>query len=73
MSAYIEGIGRARAQREIYDHLVAYVGEVLKLRIQGHWEVNNRDWQPYPYLVGAMYDPLMPINVVWEKLTFPDA
>jgi hypothetical protein len=73
VSAYIEGIGIERAQREIYDHLVAYVGEVLKLRIQGHWEVNNRDWQPYPYLVGAMYDPVMPINVVWEKLTLPDA
>jgi hypothetical protein len=72
VSAYVEGIGIERAQREIYDHLVAYVGEVLKLRIQGHWEVNNRDWQPYPYLVGAMYDPVMPINVVWEKLTRPD-
>jgi hypothetical protein len=72
VSAYLEGIGIERAQREIYDHLVAYVGEVLKLRIQGHWEVNDRDWQPYPYLVGAMYDPVMPINVVWEQLTSPD-
>ncbi len=72
VSAYVEGIGIERAQREIYDHLVAYVGEVLKLRIQGHWEVNDRDWQPYPYLVGAMYDPVMPINVVWEQLTSPD-
>ncbi len=71
VSAYVEGIGIERAQREIYDHLVAYVGEVLKLRIQGRWEVNNRDSQSYPYLVGAMYDPVMPINVVWEKLTRP--
>jgi hypothetical protein len=72
VSAYVEGIGIERAQQEIYDHLVAYVGEVLRLRIHGHWEVNNRDWQPYPYLVGAMYDPVMPINVVWEKLTRPN-
>ena len=69
VSEYVEGIGVERAQQEIYDHLVAYVGEVLRLRIQGHWEVNNADWQPCPYLVGAMYDPTMPINVVWEQLS----
>ena len=69
VSAYVEGIGVERARQEIYDHLVAYVGEVLRLRIQGHWEVNNADWQPYPYLVGAMHDPTMPINVVWEQLS----
>ncbi len=69
VSAYVEGIGVERAQQEIYDHLVAYVGEVLRLRIQGRWEVNNRDWQPYPYLVGAMHDPTMPINVVQQELS----
>ena len=69
VSAHVEGIGIERAQQEIYDHLVAYVGEVLRLRIQGHWEVNNTDWQPYPYLVGAKHDPTMPINVVWEQLS----
>jgi hypothetical protein len=69
VSAYVEGIGIERAEREIYDHLVAYVGEVLRLRIQGHWAVNNRDWQPYPYLVGAMHDPVMPINVVQQELS----
>jgi hypothetical protein len=69
VSAYVEAIGVERAQREIYDHLVAYVGEVLRLRIQGRWEVNNGDWQPYPYLVGAMHDATMPINVVWEQLS----
>jgi len=30
VSAYVEGIGVERAQQEIYDHLVAYVGEVLR-------------------------------------------
>lgn len=69
VSAYVQGIGVERAQQEIYDHLVAYVGEVLRLRIQGRWEVNDRDWQPYPYLVGAMHDATMPINVVWEQLS----
>jgi hypothetical protein len=69
VSAYVEGIGIERADREIYDHLVAYVGEVLRLRIQGHWAVNNRDWQPHPYLMGAMHDPVMPINVVAGELS----
>lgn len=69
VSAYVEGIGVERAQQEIYDHLVAYVGEVLRLRIHGHWEVNRNDRQPHPYLVGAMHDPTMPINVVWGELS----
>jgi hypothetical protein len=69
VSAYVEGIGIERAEREIYDHLVAYVGEVLRLRIQGHWAVNNHDRQPYPYLVGAMHDPVMPINVVQQEFS----
>lgn len=69
VSAYVERIGVERAQEGIYDHLVAYVGEVLRLRIRGRWEVRNGDGQPYPYLVGAMHDPTMPINVVWEQLS----
>ena len=69
VSAYVEAIGVERAQQEIYDHLVAYVGEVLRLRIQGSWEIRRDDPQPYPYLVGAKHDPTMPINVVWEQLS----
>jgi len=69
VSAYVERIGVERAQQEICDHLVAYVGEVLRLRIQGHWEVTNSNRQPYPYLVAAMYDPTMPINVVQQELS----
>jgi hypothetical protein len=69
VSAYVEDIGVERAQQEIYDHLVAYVGEVLRLRIQGRWEVNSGDWKPHPYLVGPMHDPTMPINVVWRELS----
>ncbi len=69
VSAYVERIGVERSQQEIYDHLVAYVGEVLRLRIHGHWEVNNSHREPHPYLVGAMHDPTMPINVVWEQLS----
>ena len=71
VSEYVEGIGIERAQQELYDQLVAYVGEVLRLRIQGRWEINGESgWQqPYPYLVAAKHDPTMPINVVWEQLS----
>ena len=69
VSEYVEGIGVERAQQELYDQLVTYVGEVLRLRIQGRWEVNNNDRLPYPYLMGAKHGLVMPINVVWEQLS----
>ena len=69
VSEYVEGIGVERAQQELYDQLVAYVGEVLRRRIQGCWEVNSNDRTPYPYLMGAKHEPVMPINVVWEQLS----
>ena len=69
VSEYIEGVGIERAQQELYDQLVAYVGEVLRLRIHGRWDINTDHRQPYPYLVGSMYDPVMPINVLWGELS----
>ena len=69
VSEYVEGIGVERAQQELYDHLVAYVGEVLRARIHGRWQVSRDRPQPHPYLVGAKHDPTMPINVVWQELS----
>jgi len=40
--AYVKASVVAGAARNLfYDHLVAYVVEVLRLAIQGHWEVNT--------------------------------
>jgi hypothetical protein len=69
VSEYVEGIGIERAQHELYDHLVAYTGEVLRSRIQGRWDIRGDDRQPCPYLVGARHDAVMPINVVWHVLS----
>jgi hypothetical protein len=69
VSDYVERIGVERAQQELYDHLVAYVGEVLRSRIQGRWDIGGGGRQPYPYLVGAKHDSVMPINVVWQELS----
>src|SRR5262249_20222661 len=39
VSEHVQRLGVERAQQELYDQLVAYVGEALRLRIQGRWEV----------------------------------
>jgi len=69
VSEYVEVIGVERARQELYDHLVAYVGEVLKARIHGRWQLRRDHPQPHPYLVGAKHDRTMPINVVWQELS----
>lgn len=69
VSQFVEGIGVERAQKELYDHLVAYVGEVLRLRMDGRWEVDRKHDPAYPYLVGPRHGVTMPINVVWQELT----
>jgi hypothetical protein len=69
VSQFVEGIGVERAQKDLYDHLVAYVGEVLRLRIDGRWEVDRKHDPPYPYLVGPRHGVTMPINVVWKELS----
>ena len=42
VSEYVERIGVERATLELYDHLVAYVGEVLRSRIDGRWNIRRR-------------------------------
>jgi hypothetical protein len=69
ISARINEIGKERAKVEVYDHLVAYVGEVMRLRVQGTWRVETRDGrQPYPYVLSAIGGKLMPVNVAWGEL-----
>jgi hypothetical protein len=69
VSDFVERIGIERAQKDFYDHLVAYVGEVLRQRIEGQWELNPKHVPPYPYLLGPKHHPTMPINVVWGELS----
>jgi hypothetical protein len=69
VSEHVESICIERAQRELYDHPVAYVGEVQRARIRGRWAVRREERQPYPYLAAPNYGPVMPINVVWHELS----
>jgi hypothetical protein len=68
ISKFVEDIGVERAQKELYDQLVAYVGEVLRLRVDGRWHVDRKHDPPYPHLVGPRHRNVMPINVVWGEL-----
>lgn len=68
VSRFVEDVGIERAQKELYDHLVAYVGEVLRLQMDGRWQIDRKHDPPFPYLVGPRHRTTMPINVVWGEL-----
>ena len=61
---------------ELYDSLVAYIGEVIKQRVKGGWRLNSLDTDfDYPFisiieLKGIHY---MPINVCWGVIGGIDA
>ena len=57
-----------KVQAEFYDNLVAYVGEVIRRRVKGHWSVRE-DYPGCEYpIIGVNEGVLMPINVVWGQL-----
>ena len=68
VSKFVEDVGMERAQKELYDHLVTYVGEVLRLHMDGRWQVDREHDPAFPYLVGPRHRITMPINVVWGEL-----
>jgi hypothetical protein len=55
---------------ETYDNIVAYVGEVIKKRVNGFWAINNAfSGGNYPYIsINSKRIQYMPINVVWGAL-----
>lgn len=69
LSRQVELLGADAATQTIYDHLVAYVGEVIRLRTKGTWSADASDPStPYPYVSANLHAPIMPINVVWAQL-----
>lgn len=57
-----------KVQAELYDNLVAYVGEVMRRRVEGDWVVIE-DYAGCRYpLISVDESTLMPINVVWQEL-----
>lgn len=69
VSSKAENYGIAQLQSELYDNLVAYVGEILRKRVDGKWASDDSvEDRNYPYISKNAYGFLMPINVVWEEL-----
>jgi hypothetical protein len=55
--------------RNLYDNLVTYVGEVIKLRVDGAWAINKTHaGGEYPYIsIGLEQVQYMPINATWSS------
>jgi len=68
LSSKAEDYGLEKVQVELYDNLVAYIGEVMRRRVEGQWVVRE-DYSDCRYpIIGANEGVLMPINVVYKEL-----
>lgn len=68
LSSKSEDYGLEKVQAELYDNLVAYVGEVIQRRVDSHWAVRE-DYPGCEYpIIAANKGVLMPINVVWQEI-----
>lgn len=68
VSSKAESYGFEKLQADLYDNLIAYVGEVMRRRVKGDWVI--REQYPgceYP-VIQVNNGVLMPINVVWQEL-----
>lgn len=69
VSSKAENYGLERLQTDLYDNLVAYVGEILRQRVDGQWAIDDSvEEHTYPHIIKSVNNFLMPINVVWEEL-----
>jgi hypothetical protein len=70
VSSACERLGMDKVMNSCYDHLVAYVGEIIRQRINGLWAMRTEHTEhPYPFVgIGLPNVEYMPINVVWGNL-----
>jgi len=66
ISDLIEEIEVKERFDNFYDSLVAYVGEVIRKRIEGEWKIDKNFKNPY---IGTSNSNVVlnPINIVWEQ------
>ena len=66
----IKDIPKQELAEKFYDHFVAYVGEVIKNRIDGFWKIDEFDKEEkFPYISLKDVDvAYMPINVFYSCL-----
>lgn len=66
ISAACENIDPEFLFSNCYDNLLAYVGEVIRKRINGSWSINvSHAGAPYPVVCSSIGDEYMVINAVW--------
>lgn len=69
VSSKAETYGLDQVQSDLYDNLVAYVGEILRQKVNGKWTISDlSEDQKSPYISVDTDKSLSPINVVWEEL-----
>ena|SRR6478735_2503128 len=70
VSKACEECGVENVINDLYDHLVVYVGEVIKSRVSGHFMINEMNsGGRYPYVaIDIKKIQYMPVNVVWTCL-----
>lgn len=57
-----------KAINDLYDNLVAYIGEVIRKKVDGKWKINT-DFGGFPCIdIGLNNVQYMPINIVWDNL-----
>ncbi|MCU0544791.1 MAG: hypothetical protein MUE44_21910 [Oscillatoriaceae cyanobacterium Prado104] len=68
VSSQAESYGSDKVQAYLYDNLVAYIGEVIRRKVKGNWDV-RQDYPGCAYpIISAKNNVVMPINVVWRVL-----
>ncbi|MFM2386765.1 MAG: hypothetical protein RL660_1522 [Bacteroidota bacterium] len=71
LSQRVEAYDIDKAREELYDNLVAYIGEVIRVKINGQWAINEEfAGGDYPYIdIGIKNVQYTSVNIVWENLT----
>jgi hypothetical protein len=71
VSKACEAYGLDNSIKYLYDNLVMYSGEVIKERVNGHWEINRINYGgDYPYIAVDLSEvQYMAVNVVWSALS----
>ncbi len=68
VSSKAESYGFEKVQADLYDNLIAYVGEVIRRRVKGDWIVRG-DYPGCEYpAITVNNGVLRPVNVVWLEL-----
>jgi len=71
VSKACEAYGLDNTIKNLYDNLVICTGEVIKERVNGHWDINKINYSgEYPYIgVDLPEVQYMAVNVVWSALS----